>query len=261
MFDDDDWDDDDDDLEDMLDGEEATNLQMLNLIKKTNETYKEFIGNGYQDGNPVAGQPIGTGYTLVDKEENTLYETFDNDAEEAEFNLLKQLVFDDQNYEQAIPQLLQAIEKYPQREQFYFLLQFAYTHNNQFDESDVILERTYNRFPDYLPHRVDFADILLDQGRNDEIPAVFDNKADLADIYPGQTEFNIELAANYYGIMCRYYSIIGDIASADRYMDALINEDYNLITQYGTTLLKIPVYGFLTAKFEAMNTGDEALDF
>lgn len=260
-LDDDAWDDDEDDLDDFDDERTAANLQILDLIKKTNETYNEFIDSQHQEGSPAAKPPIGTGYALVETEESTLYETFDNAAQEAEFSLLKELVFEDENYEHAITELLAAIEKYPQRAQFYALLHFAYTHNDQFDEGDVILEKAYNMFADHLPYRVDFADTLLDQGREDEFLAVFENKADLADMYPGKTEFNIELAANFYGVMCRYYSIIGDIPSADRYMEALLSEDYNLIQDYGTTLLKIPVYAFLTAKFKVMDGEDGDLDF
>jgi len=247
-FDDDDWDDDDDDDED--DDFDETQASIIELLvdgyQKISATYDERLRT--DDARKAPKQPfIGLKYRLSDDPKETAYMKFDSAGEEKEYFRLLNLASVDHEYELVITGVRKAIAKYTGSAPWYMLWHSALRADGQHDESYRIAELMYNMFPDYLPAKVGYANMLIDTGEPEGVLAVFNGQPDLGYVYPERKVFNFTEAANYYACMCRYFTAVDNIDSADMYMEAIINN--NLTDQFG---VPVAIQELCKAKMEKL---------
>ncbi|MFI5137868.1 MAG: tetratricopeptide repeat protein, partial [Sphingobacteriales bacterium] len=225
-FDEDDWymDDEDDEDDDGLPEEQREVLEeVLRVMKPTKKVYDKAIRTD-EGREMLKKSTIGKGYRLAKKPVQTAYDTFKDAAEESFYAELREL-FDNSEFKEAIARLKEAITVRAGNAMFYNLLQACYIFDGQYDESNKLIIEMYKRFPDYIFATVPYANMLIDKNKTAQAIAVFNGKADLDELYPGQKQFNRHEAAIYYAVMCRYFVAIGDIDSADLYMNAIFKKD------------------------------------
>ena len=231
------FDDDDDDEEDDEDynWEEIGFKNLVKGYKKIHKAYHNFIRT------PEARQmleenPVGKGYKLSSEVIKSSYNAFDNAEQEKELYSLHEMIFVDGDYTEAIKGLKKAMKKYPHKAIFYNVLRSAYVLNDQPKMAADIATETYKLFPDNLLIKVNYANVLFDTGKSEKVLAIFDNKRDLNELYPGAKKFNRTEATAYYVCMCRYYLAMDDLDSADLYMNALVHK--NLYDKHTMALVK-----------------------
>lgn len=110
----------------------------------------------------------------------------------------------------AISPLLDMIQKYPSVPVFYNYLRIAYEITGQVKKADVLLEEIYQKFPDYLFAKTNYAFRCLRNGRYAKIPEIFANKLDLKLLYPDRIVFHLSEFTAFTSVMALYYHINGE---------------------------------------------------
>lgn len=121
----------------------------------------------------------------------------------------------------AIKPLKKLIEENPNYPIYYNYLTVAYANSGQHRRAWHLVEYVYQRFPDYLFARCNYALHLLNKNKLNKIPEVFDHTFELKSLYPDRDEFHISEALSFYSVMCRYFAAIDNIETADLYANLL----------------------------------------
>jgi len=120
-----------------------------------------------------------------------------------------------ENSKDAIPLLRTKIKQYPNNPIYYNYLVQAYLRSNKYRKARRLVVDYYEKFPDYLFAKCNYAGYLLDHNRFEEVPAVFDHKFELQSLYPKRDEFHISEVVGFFSIMCRYFTAAADLKNAD----------------------------------------------
>jgi len=132
---------------------------------------------------------------------------------------LHNMVFEDPD--QAVPILRDLLEKYPQVPKLYNYLSGAYARIGENEKADAITRENYERNPDYLFAKCNFAEFCLQKGELGKIPAIFDNKFDLKVLYPRRRRFHVSEVTGFGYVIGRYFHAIGDERTAELWYDIL----------------------------------------
>jgi len=131
----------------------------------------------------------------------------------------------------AIAELLQLKEAYPEVPLIYNYLASAYGQTgNRKASRDIIIEN-YAKNPDYLFAKINYAQVCLLDGEPSKIPEIFEGKFDLKLLYPNRSIFHVDEFAGFSGVMCAYYSLIGQRETAELLFKALkeVAPDSNMV--------------------------------
>jgi hypothetical protein len=88
-------------------------------------------------------------------------------------------------------------------------LSIAYSMNGNEEKSELIIKESYEKFPDYLFSRLNYAEVCLSNGEFDKIPIILDHKFDLKLLYPKRNKFHVSEVIGFYGIVGKYSFCIG----------------------------------------------------
>ena len=129
---------------------------------------------------------------------------------------------------QAIPELVELIEKYPNVPMLYNFLSVAYSLTGQREKMEEVILENYQRNPDYLFARLNYAELCRLQGDYEQIAEIFEHKFDLKLLYPRRKRFHISEVANFMGLIGVYFFETGQPDVAERYYEMLeqIAPDY-----------------------------------
>jgi tetratricopeptide (TPR) repeat protein len=122
---------------------------------------------------------------------------------------------------EAIPEITELIQKYPDLLMLYNYLGVAYARSGQKEAAEKVIEENFRRDPDYLFARLNYAEILLVKGELERVAEVFDNKFDLQMLYPNRKRFHISEATGFMGIVGWYFVEIGERETAEKYYEIL----------------------------------------
>ena len=118
---------------------------------------------------------------------------------------------------EAIPEIMELLQKYPDLPTLYNYLSVAYARSGQKEAAEKVIEDNFRRNPDYLFARLNYAEILLAQGELEKVAEVFDHKFDLQILYPKRKRFHSSEATGFMGIVGWYFVKIGEQEIAERY--------------------------------------------
>ena len=125
------------------------------------------------------------------------------------------------NPKKAIIELERLIERYPYIPQFYNYLANAYLNIGEFEKSESIVLESYDKFPDYLFSKLNYAQYCIDKEEYNEIPKIFNNKFDLKLLYPRRKKFHISEVVQFAGVIGYYHAKIGDNQAAELFYNML----------------------------------------
>jgi hypothetical protein len=220
------------------------------MLENINTLYDQYVRTKERE-EKLEKSTIGKVYQLVEQPVESVYRKFDSDEQEEHYDRLVDMVSEGQR-DSAINELKKAIVKYPQKAQFYNLLQTTYLLNGQGDDSDAMIVEMYKRFPGYLFALVNYINLLLEEDKLEEVPDVLNGKIDLNDWYPERGLFNKHEAAIFYATMCRYFILINDIDSADLYMYPILKD--KLFNVQGQSLVRTVMLEIGEAKMEKIKS-------
>jgi tetratricopeptide (TPR) repeat protein len=118
------------------------------------------------------------------------------------------------NPSKAIAPLEKLRRQYPDIPKVYNFLFAAYEWSGDKAKAREAVLEMYRRHPDYLFAKVNYAEFCLQDGNYDKIAEIFDNKFDLALLYPDRKKFHISEVRGFYGIMGRYWLETGQTQAA-----------------------------------------------
>ncbi len=120
----------------------------------------------------------------------------------------------------AIADLQELVREYPKVTQFYGALGQAYLANNQFKESDAVLERAMILFPRNVPITIRLAESLMHSGDNKRAHLVLLDLFNNVEPTPDQTRLIAKAAstagdyADSYSYMAEFYLMTGNLMMA-----------------------------------------------
>ncbi len=136
--------------------------------------------------------------------------------------LLDQIVEEPDRAHETITELLRRHPDNPVL--VHFLVQIAKVRKDD-DEVAHLARKNFERHPDYLFAKIDWAQVLLDRKRSDEVPAVFNNQYHLAAIYPGRKYFHTSEAIGFARVMYQYFCAEKGATAAKVYLDMIAQID------------------------------------
>jgi len=122
---------------------------------------------------------------------------------------------------QAIPELVDLIEKYPHIPVLYNYLSVAYSRSDQTEKAQEAIQENYRRNPDYLFARLNYAQLYLSEGNYEKIGEILEHKFDLKLLYPKRDRFHITEVANFMGLVGIYFFETGKRDAAEMYYGVL----------------------------------------
>jgi tetratricopeptide (TPR) repeat protein len=122
---------------------------------------------------------------------------------------------------EAIPELLELIEKYPNVPILYNYLSVAYSRSGQYEKSEAVVRENYRRNPDYLFARLNYAEMCLARGEYTKVAEILEHKFDLKLLYPKRKRFHISEVVNFMGLVGIYFFEIGERDTAEEYYAVL----------------------------------------
>jgi len=117
--------------------------------------------------------------------------------------------------DQAIAPLLALLETHPNVPVFYRYLQAAYEMTDQEEKAQALAEEAYQKHPDYLFAKTNYALLCLERQNSDEIVEIFERKFDLKLLYPQREVFHIDEFVALSSVMALYYYAIGNRKDAE----------------------------------------------
>jgi len=119
------------------------------------------------------------------------------------------------NPQRAIEPLEQLKREYPDIPRIYNYLMIAYMKTGHTKKADAVIIENYQKHPDYLFARTNYAEYCLRHDNLDEIYKIFDSKFDLKLLYPHRNDFHISEVTGFYGIIGIFFLRIGERESAE----------------------------------------------
>ncbi len=126
---------------------------------------------------------------------------------------------------QAIPRLEALKARHPNVPILYNYLVIAHSRVGHREQADAVARENYERNPEYLFARLNYAEICLQTGKADEIPRIFNRTYDLKMLYPHRDVFHVSEVVGFMGIMGMYFLEIGKKEQAERYHQILTEID------------------------------------
>ncbi len=121
------------------------------------------------------------------------------------------------NPQEAIARLEPLKTKYPRVPILYNYLGATYSMVGDSEKVRAIARENYERNPDYLFAKINYAELCLRDGKYAEIPRIFDRKYDLTMLYPRRRTFHISEVVGFMSVVGLYYAEIGEKEIAQRY--------------------------------------------
>jgi len=148
------------------------------------------------------------------------------------------------NPEAALPQLLDLIQDYPDIPKLYNYLSVVYLRLGDEKRVDELVVETYQRFPDYLFARINYAESYMRQENYAKVMEIFDYKVDIKSLYPERTHFHITEFMSFKFLMGRYFIGVGEMELAKIVHSEMQQVDSDSIQTLNLGLLLMKDEGF-----------------
>lgn len=132
----------------------------------------------------------------------------------AEINGILRIV--DSDPQTAIDRLINLLEKNPDNPILKNHLSAAYSRAGQHDKAELVSVENYEKYPDYLFAKTNYAQICIWRGKINKIPAIFEHNFNLRSLYPKRKTFHISEFMSFMEIMSIYFYRIGENKTAMR---------------------------------------------
>lgn len=142
--------------------------------------------------------------------------------------------------ESAIQELVALKQQFPHVPQIYNYLAFAYRYLGDVENAEKAILEEYQRFPEYLFGRIDYAELCLSKMELHRIPEIFETFV-LERLYPERDVFHISEVMAFNHLMARYCIYTMNLLSANAYYQEMASRapDDPRTAQIGTALKKL----------------------
>jgi len=141
--------------------------------------------------------------------------------------------------QRVIASLLDFIQKYPEVPIFYNYLTAAYEATGQRKKAETLIKEAYQKHPDYLFAKTNYALYCLRTRTADKIPEIFEHQFDLKLLYPRRNTFHITEFISFNTVMALYHHAMAHRKSAVKYYEIVQKLEPN---HYLTAIIKRQLY-------------------
>lgn len=126
----------------------------------------------------------------------------------------------------AVPELENLLEEYPNNPMLLNWLSYAYQNLDKTEEFESLTFQNYQANPDYLFARCNYAMLLMIHKQEiDAIPKIFNNKYDLKELYPDRDVFHLVEAITFCNVMSIYFAYKHQFETAELYLTMIKSLD------------------------------------
>lgn len=229
-----------DDYEDYNDEDDAEEEEYVKLTTYTENDWEEFIQETHLDDlvlrrwesfyifeKTIAGQELSDPEFNVQNIPIT-YEPIPGTETEEEGTEMQE-IYEDLNFKenstedlrQILSRVYDAIEKWPENPIFHNYLINVYRNLKDEKKEKEAVRNLVNIFPEYLFGKLSYAELLIGEGKIDEVPNVFDKQLHLSLAFPKRDVFHISELISFNTLMCLYYMNRNDLTAAYGYRKML----------------------------------------
>ncbi|WP_162054061.1 tetratricopeptide repeat protein [Pontibacter pamirensis] len=186
-------------------------------------TYEPLQNNYSDEELSEAAQIIATVKASVPSEQTNPLDILKPDyaSDKPGTGLLKPKDNSESVLKQTVERLQQNIKKWPENPIFWNYLAMTYQQLGEDEKAEETIIQLHEQFPDYLHGKIMYAELLLDQEKADEVPAVFNNQFNLKGVYPNRDMFHISELVMFNFLMADYYLEEGNLYMANMYVKML----------------------------------------
>ncbi|MBF0144397.1 MAG: hypothetical protein HQL59_13195 [Magnetococcales bacterium] len=129
----------------------------------------------------------------------------------------------------AMARLKTLVEQYPDVPTLSNWLCVAHSRLGNHREVKAVVETSFHRHPGYLFGRLNYAEILLGEGKLREAFEIFGKSFVLTDVVPGRETFHFSEVLSFYGLVARYVLSLGKLKTAMSFLGMLrqVKEDHH----------------------------------
>ncbi len=140
----------------------------------------------------------------------------------------------------ALPLVKKLYLKHENIEEILNLLTFLYYQARKTRKAEKLVRDHYEKFPESILSKVNYADLCLRKGKKRKIPEIFQNFTDLSDIFPEKEDIHINEYIAFMNLMGRYHLSIRkkEIARCFHLLSHKINKDHPGTKQLGRMLFR-----------------------
>ena len=138
----------------------------------------------------------------------------------------------------------EGVKMFPKSEAIHYMwLTYGFSASEK--EGIWIYKECLKKFPDNLDFRNLYAEVLLEDGRYEDVPEVYNHSEVLADFYPGKEKIEFRAAVGFCHNYCWYYTEKEDLLKAEPFyqvLDTILDTGLNPVhkmTIYRNVILKL----------------------
>lgn len=128
------------------------------------------------------------------------------------------------NPKKTLPLIQAFAEKNPDMPQANNLLAYALIRTKKVKKAEELIVNTYQKHPDYLFGKINYADLCLRKKRISEIPQIF-SSFDLSQLYPEKKQFHFSEFRGFMVVMGFYHLALGQRKAAETYYTLAVKAD------------------------------------
>ncbi len=131
----------------------------------------------------------------------------------------------DLQVDKLILKLQKAIIKWPKNPVFLNYLFSAYQLTGNFKAASDTAKLTLKLFPSYLFAKIAYARLLIQKGKLEKVPELFNGKYNLKSVYPDRDKFHVQEFLAFNNLWCNYFLEKDDLYTANFYYSRNIEID------------------------------------
>ncbi|MEM8727259.1 MAG: hypothetical protein AAGE99_00885 [Chlamydiota bacterium] len=145
-------------------------------------------------------------------------------------------------------------ERHPAQPEVLNLLTHLYLSCRKIGKANRLIEENYSRNPDDLFAKINFADLCLRRKKPQKIPAIFDGKSNLRQLYPDRKTFHISEFRGFTVLMGFYQLSLGNRGAAEgyHYLAERLDPDHPGTKLLEKKLYSVPFYKALGRKWRTV---------
>lgn len=147
--------------------------------------------------------------------------------------------------------LVQLKNLYSSCSEIYNLLSYLYIRQRKVKKADAIILENYQKNPENLLAKINYADQLLRRKKYSMIGEVFQNKTDLRDLYPDKKIFYLTEFRGFMVLMGHYHLSLGKKHEAEcyHYLATRVDKKNSQVNYLRNKILQKPFHKKLYEKF------------
>lgn len=116
-----------------------------------------------------------------------------------------------------LPSIQAFREKHPTLPEIENLLAVVYLYLRDIRQVETLIQESYQKFPDYLFARINYADQCLRKKKVEEVAKIFNHTLELSSLYPEKTLFHVSEFRGFNVLMSLYHIALKDTEKATSY--------------------------------------------